>query len=176
MTTRALAVLAAAVAVLVAIATITIWTLIRDTPPSAGHPHSRTVAAATPTPSYNPEAGDAAEQEGPGPAETQEDAWGPVVDAFARNFTNTTGGTSKWRQRLTGTTTRPNVTTEVAAQLTTVDLRNVPAGHYSGRQILKSGDYDVAVKVTYREGWALVLYLITNGSTWQVYAYDRWQP
>ena len=85
--------------------------------------------------------------------------------------------TSKWRQRLTGTTAEPNVTTEVAAQLTTVDLRNVPTGHYSGqRQILKSGDYDVAVKVTYREGWALVLYLITDGTNWQIYAYDKWEP
>ena len=133
MTTRALAVLAAAVAVLVAIATTLIWTLTRDTPPAAAPQPIPTAAAATPTPSYNPDAGDAAEQEGPGPAETQEDAWGPVVDTFARNFTNTAGGTSKWRQRLTGTTAKPNVTTEVAAQLTTVDLRNVPTGHYTGR-------------------------------------------
>lgn len=176
MTTRALAVLAAAVAVLVAIATTLIWGLTRDTPPAVAPQPIPTVAAATPTPSYNPDAGDAAEQEGPGPAETQEHAWGPVVDTFARNFTNAAGGTSKWRQRLTGTTTKPNVTTDVAAQLTTVDLRNIPTGHYSGqRQILNSGDYNVAVKVTYREGWALVLYLITDGTNWQIYAYDKWE-
>jgi hypothetical protein len=177
MTTRALAALAATVAVLVAIATTLIWTLTRVPTPSAATPQpTPTVAAATPTPSDNSQAGDAAEQEGPGPAETQEAAWGPVVDTFARNFTNTRGGVTDWRRRLTGNPHKPDVTTEVAGQLKTVDLRNVPEGHYSGRQILKSGDYDLAVKVTYREGWALVLYLVTDGTTWQVYAYDRWQP
>ena len=35
---------------------------------------------------------------------------------------------------------------------------------------------DLAVKVTDREGWAMVLYLITDGTSWQIYAYEKWEP
>lgn len=126
--------------------------------------------------SHNPSAGDAGENHGDVPAEAQEAAWGPVVDRFARNFTNTRGGADKWRQRLAGDPAQPDVTAAVVKQLDTVDVRNVPDGRYEGREVLKSSDYDLAVKVTYREGWAMVLYLVTDGTGWQVYAYDKWEP
>ena len=123
--------------------------------------------------SYSPDAGD--EQHDQGPPETQESAWAPAVDNFARNFTNTAGGAKKWRQRLIGNHTQPYVTADVAKQLATVDVRNVPDGHYENRELVKSSDYEIGVKVNYREGWAMVLYLITDGTGWQIYAYDKWE-
>jgi hypothetical protein len=95
------------------------------------------------------------------------------VDRFATNFTDTTAGATRWRQRLTGNPDRPDLTTDVARQLQTVNIDNVPSGHYAGHQILTNSDYQLAVKVTYREGWAMVLHLVTDGTHWQIYAYDR---
>lgn len=133
------------------------------------------VSAPTP-PGYNPSAGDAGDNPTDAPAETQQAAWGPVADRFATNFTNTSGGATKWRKRLAGDPSRPDVTTAVAKQLATVDVRNVPDGRYESREVLKSSDYDLAVKITYNSGWAMVLYLITDGTHWQIYAYDKWEP
>lgn len=169
--------IAGLVAVVPVAAAITIWTL--SPPPTATPPvPSQTTSPPTSssTPSYDPDASDAATDENQGaPAEVQEAAWGPVADRFARNFTNTTGGARAWRQRLIGNPAHPDVTTEVSDQLKTVAVSNVPAGHYTGRQLVKSSAYEVAVKVTYREGWAMVLYLITDGTRYQVYAHDRWE-
>ncbi|MDN5762645.1 MAG: hypothetical protein L0H41_10060 [Microlunatus sp.] len=165
-------------AVIVALVIALIWTLIRIPSPTTTPSAPPTMPAPTAsTPSYNPSAGDAGDDEDheSGPAEVQEAAWGPVADSFATNFTNTTGGVKKWRQRLIGDPAKPDVTTEVAAQLETVDIRNVPDGHYESRETVKSSDYDLAVKVDYREGWAMVLYLITDGTNWQIYAYDKWE-
>lgn len=170
MSTPRLAILAAAVAVTVAILVILTWT------PTTSRPAAPTITPSEPaTPSYNPDAGDAAGDPGEGSAELHEVRWIPVAENFARNFTNTNGGPAAWRQRLIGNPRQPNVTTDVANQLKTVDPRNVPHGHYSGREVLNSSDYQIAVKVTYRENWALILYLITDGSSWQVYGYDRWE-
>lgn len=94
---------------------------------------------------------------------------------FARNFTDTRGGAKQWRKRLVGDPKHPYVTTEVADQLATVDVRNVPDGHYDGRELADSSEYELAVKVTYREGWAMVLWLNTDGTAWQIFAYDRWE-
>lgn len=55
-------------------------------------------------------------------------------------------------------------------------MRNVPEGRYESRELLKSSDYDLAIKVNYDTGWAMVLYLITDGTNWQIYAYDEWEP
>ncbi len=106
------------------------------------------------------------------PPEVQEGVWGPIVDTWGRNFTNTTGGQRKWRERLTGPASQPYVTAEVAEQLATVDLSNVPAGSYEGYELLKSTTYEVAVRVNYQR-WAMVLWLVTDGTAWQIYAYDR---
>lgn len=179
MSTRALAALAAAVAALLAIGLAVGITIGKNSAQNApSQPQSPTVASPTPTRTYNPDAGDAAEasnENDQAPPETQEAAWAPAVDNFARNFTYTTGGAKKWRQRLIGDPRRPYVTTEVVEQLATVDIRNVPEGHYDSREIVTSSTYEIGVKVTYREGWAMVLYLITDGSRYQVYAYDEWE-
>ena len=174
MRTRTIAILAAAFALAV-VATITVGTSL---PRSQAQPEPAATPSTAPAvpqaTSYNPDAGDAGEDD-EAPPETQEALWAPVVDNFGRNFTNTTGGTQKWRQRLIGPTTSPYVTTEVADQLKTVDTRNVPDGRYTSHELLKSSAYEIAVKIDYREGWAMVLYLITDGTNWQIYAYDKWE-
>lgn len=179
MTTRAIGLLSAAMAILLAAAVVVGINIGKNGAQSApAEPQSPSAAAPatrTPEPSYNPDAGDASDENDQAPPETQEAAWAPAVDNFARNFTYTTGGAKKWRQRLIGNPKQPFVTTEVAEQLATVDIRNVPEGHYDSREIVTSSEYDFAVKVTYREGWAMVLYLITDGSRYQVYAYDKWE-
>jgi hypothetical protein len=162
-------------ALLIAIVTVLVAGLARPTEPSAAG-STASSPAQTPMSRYDPTAGDAARSDEDQPAEVQENVWGPVVDSFARNFTNTAGGAGPWRERLIGNSARPNVTTAVSAQLHSVDVRNVPAGHYTGRQVLKSSAYELGIKVSYREGWAMVLYLNTDGSKWQIYAYDKLEP
>ncbi|GAA3707259.1 hypothetical protein GCM10022204_26450 [Microlunatus aurantiacus] len=174
MSRRAVVLVAALAAIIAVLAAVLAWTFL--TPAEQVTPVTTPSAPAPSPTSFNPSAGDAgAEDHANGPAEVQEAAWGPVVDRFATNFTNTDGGKKAWRQRLIGNPAAPNVTTDVAKQLDTVDIRNVPDGRYEGREVLKSSDYDLAVKVTYREGWAMVLYLITDGTGWQIYAYDKWE-
>jgi len=68
-----------------------------------------------------------------------------------------------------------HVTEDVAAQLATVDVDNVPKGRYQAYEAVKTSAYDVAVRVDYREGWSMVLYLNTDGTNWQVYAYDKYE-
>lgn len=169
---RHLVVTVALAAIAVVLALTLVWVLLREPQPAAA---PLVPAASSTAPSYNPDAHDAGTENDNAPAETQEDAWGPVVDSFARNFTNTAGGKNAWRQRLIGTAAQPMVTTDVAEQLATVDIRNVPDGHYQARELVTSGAYEVGVKVTYREGWAQVLYLVTDGTYWQIYAYDEWE-
>jgi hypothetical protein len=174
---RTLSLIAGLVAVALVASTITIWTLNR--PPEATTPilsSSVSPAAASSTPGYDSDASYFASDENQGaPAEVQDAAWGPVADRFARNFTNTTGGAQAWRQRLIGKPATPDVTTDISDQLKTIAVSNVPAGHYTGRQLVKSSAYEVAVKVTYREGWAMIVYLITDGTGYQIYAYDLWE-
>lgn len=176
MSTRALALLAAVVALVLAVS-VYIGAHIGGDQATTPAPAPSPVATAT---SYNPDAtdaGDASEEndEGGGPPETQENAWAPAVDNFARNFTNTRGGAKQWRKRLIGNPQHPYVSTEVAEQLATVDVRKVPDGHYDSREIADSSEYELAVKVTYREGWAMILWLNTDGTAWTIYAYDRWE-
>lgn len=104
-----------------------------------------------------------------------ERVWGPVVTNFGRNFTDTTGGNGPWRKRLIGDPVRPFVTTTVAKQLATVDVRTVPTGNFESYEVVNSSTLEVAVKVDYNEGWSTVLYLNTDGVIWQIYAYDRYE-
>lgn len=128
-----------------------------------------------PTSSSNSDADDPAHDHAEDPDVDNEQVWKPVVTSFGRNFTNTAGGNGPWRNRLIGDPAQPNVTTAVAKQLATVDLANVPAGHYDAYQPVKTSTLDVAVKVDYTEGWSMVLYLNTDGTNWQIYAYDRYE-
>jgi hypothetical protein len=114
----------------------------------------------------------------PGPGETPysqtEQArrqWGPVVEGFGRGFVATQDTTAgAWRKAL-----RPYVTKAVDRQLATVDLGNVPRGHYGGFEALKFEENQLVVRIDYREGWSTAAYLIFDGGAWRVYAYDRWE-
>lgn len=174
MTPRQIGILAALGAIVLAVVVSLIWALTRSPAPAATAPAPAAPSPSISGPSVDPNAGDGGEDEN-APPETQEPLWGPVVDNFSRSFTNTRGGKDDWRDRLVGNPARPNVTTAVADQLKTVDVRRVPKGHYDGHELVKEGPYEIGVKVDYREGWAMVLYLITDGTTWQVYAYDKWE-
>jgi len=171
-TSRFKLLLAVLVGLVVALTAVLVWTLTR--PPAASAPAQ---PVSTPAPTFNPSAGDAHDEEdhASDPALDQEAAWRPVVEHFARGFTDTSGGARSWRTRLTGDRTPPYVTEEVAQQLATVDVGNVPKGRYDTYEVVKSTAYDVAVRVDYREGWSMVLYLNTDGTNWQVYAYDKYE-
>lgn len=171
---RYLAVITTLGALVIILASALVWLLLQPPTPALTGP-APAPPSSPPAGGYNPDATDADDENRSGPPETQEALWGPVVDSFARNFTNTRGGAEKWRQRLIGDPAHPQVTTDVAEQLATVDVRNVPDGHYASRELVKDGPYEIGVKVTYREGWAQVLYLTTDGSSWQIYAYDKWE-
>lgn len=151
--------------------------LMPDDPQTAPAPITTPTVASTSAaaPTFNENAGDADEDDQANGQDPNEAAWQPIVESFGRDFTNVTGGEAKWRTRLIGDPDQPNVTADVAKQLATVDVANVPKGRYDSYEILKNSAYESAVKVTYREGWAMVLYLITDGSKWQVYGYDKFQ-
>lgn len=96
-------------------------------------------------------------------------AWEPIVQGFALAYPDTTGLTRKqWLANL-----RPYLDRKVLAALATTDLKKVPNGHYAGYQTLKIADEALTVRVTYQEGWALVLYLAADGDgTWSVTSFD----
>ena len=97
--------------------------------------------------------------------------WEPVAAGFGQAFTTVRRGdtTAAWRARL-----RPYVTVAVDKQLATVDVGNVPQGRFDGLDVLDSSDEQVTVQATYSPGWALVLYLNSDGHDhWKVYRYDR---
>lgn len=93
----------------------------------------------------------------------------PVIVAFARAYPRTAGGRRAWLSDLT-----PYATTEVVAGLRKVDLDAIPEGHYEGYEILRYDGGQVAAEVSYREGWALVLYVSVSPTTEPfVAAYDH---
>lgn len=154
------------------LSTILVYLLLRPVPVSSTDPEP----IPSPSASYNREANDAASpEEGLGPPEVQEALWGPIADRFARNFVNTKGGHTKWRKRLIHDSANPDVTAQVAEQLETVDVRKVPRGNYEGRELVSESEFEIGVKVNYRQGWAMVLWLVTDGNGWEISAYDEWE-
>ena len=62
---------------------------------------------------------------------------------------------------------------DVIDALADTDLDQVPAGHYAGYQTLKIADEAITVRITYQEGWALVLYVAADGgNTWSISSLD----
>lgn len=121
------------------------------------------------SPSLDPNAGDY--QHDHDAAEDEKPSWEPVLLGFAKNFANTDDrNAARWRQRLA-----PHVAPAVRDQLGEVDPSKIPAGQYRDYELLKAGSYQLAVKVNYREGWALILYVTSDGHRWKVTAYDRWE-
>ena len=177
MNMRKVGLIAVGGAIAVVLIVVLVAVLLRPSPTATTPTPAPTQPPVSASPSWNPSAGDAGDSEDleHGPAEVQEANWGPVVDRFSRNFTRVDGGTKKWRQRLIGRASAPDVTPAVAKQLATVDVRRVPKGRYEHREILQSSAYNLAVGIQYSEGWGMVLYLQTDGVDWQIYAYDRWE-
>lgn len=177
-TTLALAALVAA------LLGILLGLLIR--PPSPDRPAvSASPSVTRPTPTAPTRTGGAtpaeptAEADDPAPAEATPCAsgapgkagWAAVAAGFGRNFTHTDGGAGAWRQRLA-----PHVVPAVRDQLATVDLANVPRGHYASTEAVDCDPYQVAAQVFYAEGWSLILYLIIDDDgRWRVYRYDRFE-
>lgn len=96
--------------------------------------------------------------------------WRPVAAGFGRAFTATTGKTAaEWRAGIA-----PYVTAAVQEQLATVDPANVPRARLASVEPAEYGEDKVAVQLHYNTGLTLIAYLIIDGSTWRVYAYDRW--
>ena len=96
--------------------------------------------------------------------------WEPIVQGFALAYPDTDGLTRKqWLANL-----RPYLERPVLDALAGTDLDKVPHGHYAGYQLLKVADEAITIRVTYQEGWALVLYLAANGDrTWSINAFDE---
>jgi len=100
-----------------------------------------------------------------------EQQWAPVVEGFGRGFVATEQASAdQWRKRL-----RPYVTGAVAKQLRTVDPGRIAEGRYAGSEALEWADDEVTVRVDYREGWSIVLFVLYDGAKWHVRAYDRWE-
>ena len=97
--------------------------------------------------------------------------WGPVATGFGKAFTATHGkSAAQWRDSLA-----PFVTGTVEDQLATVALANVPDGSFDSIEPAEYGDDKVAVFVHYDTDLTLVTYLILDGTSWRIYAYDRWE-
>jgi hypothetical protein len=155
------------------------------TPQATSAPQTGT----TPEPAASPtaEVTDAAAEGGPSPFPSSEvevhDAspysqtdearrgWEPVATGFGKAFTTTKGkDAAAWRSSLA-----PFVTDKVKNQLATVALANVPAGTYDRIEPAEFGEDKIAVFVHYDTGLTLVTYLILDGTSWRIYAYDRWE-
>lgn len=97
--------------------------------------------------------------------------WEPVVTGFGKAFTATKGKkAAAWRTSL-----GPFVTGKVRDQLATVAPANVPDGTFERIEPAEYGEDKVAVFVHYDTGLSLVTYLILDGTSWRIYAYDRWE-
>ena len=152
--------------ILVALLVVTVVVLARPSTPAAQQPAAPPASSASP--SIDPDAGDYEHDHDT--AEDEKPQWEPVVLGFAKNFTNTAGDTDQWQARLA-----PFVAPAVRDQLAEVDVSKVPAGRYDSYEVLTPGSYQLAVKTTYREGWALVLYATSDGNNWKITAYDQWE-
>lgn len=160
--------LAGALITLLVVLGLTVWQKNAGTSPESP-PAPVPLATRSASPSIDPNSGDfhhdhdAAEDEKPG--------WEPVLLGFAKNFTNISDrSAARWRQSLA-----PFVSPAVRDQLANVDPRQVPVGLYDSYELLTPGSYQVVAKVTYRQGWAAVVYVTSDGRVWRVTAYDEWQ-
>jgi hypothetical protein len=158
------------VTAVIALAVVMVW---RTTSPAAQSPAQTSVApppsSSPPSPSIDPNAGDYEHDHDT--VEDERPQWEPAVLGFAKNFTTTNGrDAAKWRERLT-----PYVAPAVRDQLAEVDPEKVTEGRYRSYELLETGNYQIAAKITYREGWALVLYVTSDGHDWRVTAYDKWE-
>ena len=163
-------VLIAAVAVLV-VAAVWLRPAHDDTvapPATPATPTAARPSAAAPT---TPAVTAAPETGGPygGTADARRQ-WEPTVQGFALAYPDTDGLTQKqWLANL-----RPYLQRPILDALAGTDLDKIPHGRYAGYQLLRVADEAITVRVTYQEGWALVLYVAANGDgTWSVNSLDE---
>ena len=104
------------------------------------------------------------------PPTAAERAWEPVVEGFAVAYPNTHHLSRKqWLNNLQPFLSRP-----VINALADTDLTKVPAGHYAGYDVLKQADEALTARITYREGWDLIVYVTaTRPNHWTIDSFDR---
>jgi len=137
--------------------------------PSSDPPESSDPASVEPSEQADP--ADPGDETPYGKTDQARQRWAPVVEGFGRRLVGTEKVTADgWRKGL-----RPYVTTAVAKQLRTVDPGRIAPGRYAGYEALEWADNEVTVRVDYRQGWSIVLFVLYDGDTWQVRAYDRWE-
>ena len=126
----------------------------------------------SPLPSSEVEAHDASPGAAPySQTDEARQAWEPVATGFGKAFTTTKGNdAAAWRSSLA-----PFVTGKVKDQLATVALTNVPDGTFERIEPAEYGEDKIAVFIHYDTGLTLVTYLILDGTSWRIYAYDRWE-
>jgi hypothetical protein len=190
-TTWVLGAVAVALAVVLAVVLLQRPAVTGTAPPATTTTTPQAAPTPTPRASSSAEVSDPAGEGGPSPLPSSEVAahdarpgatpysqtdearrgWQPVATGFGKAFTATKGkDAAEWRASLA-----PFVTGKVRDQLTTVDLDNVPDGVFDSIEPAEFGDDKIAVFVHYDTGLTLVTYLIVDGSSWRIYAYDRWQ-
>jgi hypothetical protein len=160
-----------AVVIVLVVLAVRLWPDRTDTvaPAPTTSPTSTTPTQTATDPSVNPAVSASADTGGPvgGTAEARRQ-WEPTVQGFALAFPDTEGLTRKqWLMNLSPFLDRP-----VLDALSITDLDKVPHGHYAGYQLLKAADEAITVRLSYQEGWALVLYLAATGDNWTVSALD----
>ena len=159
--------LAGALTTLLVVLSLTAWQ--PNTGPTRQLPAPVPPATSSASPSIHPDAGD--HQHDDDTVEDEKPDWEPVLLGFAKNFTNTDDDSAaRWRQRLA-----PYVAPAVRDQLAEVDPRHVPDGMYDSYELITPGSFQVVAKVTYRQGWAAIIYLTSDGHGWKVTAYDEWE-
>lgn len=169
------------VPVVVAVATVAVLGAVfrphstsTETPASDGQVSVLATASAgpaSPSPTQPPSPTASSSTTGPGyvGSDDAKRRAAPVIDAFARAYPRTADGRRAWLRDLT-----PYATSEVVAGLRKIDLDAIPDGHYEGYEIRRYDGGQVAAEVSYREGWALVLYVSISPTTEPlVAAYDH---
>lgn len=159
--------LAGVLAVLVAVVATEQYVPTTPQPPPA--PPTISPPTSSASPSVDPQAGDY--QHDQDALDDEKPQWEPAVLGFGKNFTNTQDrNAATWRDRLTS-----YVAPAVRDQLVDVDPTKIPTGRYDGYELLETGNCQIKVKINYQGGWALVLYVTSDGHGWKVAAYDKWE-
>ena len=96
--------------------------------------------------------------------------WEPVITGFATALTRTHQPDQAWRASL-----RPYSDAGVRTALTTYNRSQIPDQRYDTLDVLNTDNDggDLAVQVTYDQGWAIVVYLRPHEQRWLVHAFDQ---
>ena len=161
--------LAGALATLLVVLNLTVWQ--RNTAPTKPLPPAPVPpATSSASPSIDPDAGDYRAR--PRHRRRREAQWEPVLLGFAEELhqhRRPQRGPLAPAARPLRRPRRPRPTRRGRP------APEFPAGRYDSYELLDTGNYQVVAKATYREGWAPVIYLTSDGHGWKVTAYDEWE-